>query len=216
MQDPHEHTIDPKEYLASDELPGAEHEHHVHVTPVGTMVWVFVILLVLTALTVWSSNLHGFQFGNTYIGIGATAHVVIAMTIAVVKALLVAAYFMHLLYDKKVNSIVVVSTVFALSLFLGLTLMDMDTRDVVSKDEVGEIYPGGNVSLYKRQVGNAAAAGFQGNIVTAAQEAGIAAQGHGEEADAPAADDDAGPGDDADGGGDAAINGDGGEDPDAH
>jgi caa(3)-type oxidase subunit IV len=194
---PHE-AIDPHEHLAEQELDdGGEHlPLHPHVTPFMPMFVVFIALLALTALTVWTSNLHGFWVGNTFIEIGATPHIMIAMGIAIVKALLVAAYFMHLLYDKKINTIVVASTIFALVLFLGLTLIDMDMRGLVSKDEVGEISAGGDLSIYKGSL-REGVTGYQGGIVTATQEEGVAAAVHG---DAPAADDpatDTAPGDGA-------------------
>lgn len=171
-------NIDPHEYLASDEAPGGAHEHHVHVTPFWTMFWVFVVLLVLTALTVWTSNVHEIVIGNTTIPFGGTAHVMMAMGIAVVKALLVGLFFMHLLYDKKVNSIVVGSTIFALTLFVGLTLMDLDTRGMTTKVERDAIYPGGNVSLYKGTLPQEVNQGFAGNIVDHAQEAAIQEAGN--------------------------------------
>ncbi len=183
---PHE-SIDPHEHLASDEL--LSHDEvplHPHVTPLWTMFWVFVVLLVLTAITVWTSNIHEIVIGNTTIPFSGTAHVVMAMTIAVVKALLVAAFFMHLLYDKKVNTIVVVSTIFALSLFIGLSLMDLDVRGMTAAVARGEIYPGGNISLFKGGEVPADASGFQGNIVDYAQEAAAQAAGN---PDAPAAPD---------------------------
>lgn len=162
-------NIDPHEYLASDELEGGEHEHHVHLTPFWPMFWVFVILLALTALTVWTSNVHAITIGNTTVAISGTAHVLMAMSIAVVKSVLVAAFFMHLLYDKKVNSIVMTSTIFAVSLFIGLTLMDLDVRGMTTDIERGEIFPGGNVSLYNKMEGAPRppqdASTFEGNII---------------------------------------------------
>lgn len=169
--------IDPHEFLASDEAHGAPHEHHVHVTPFWTMFWVFIILLALTALTVWSSNIHDFWIGNTRIVLGSTPHIIMAMSIAVVKALLVGGFFMHLLYDKKVNTIVMGATIFAVALFIGLSLMDVSTRGVVGRTEVGEIYSGGNVSKYKGRL-RPSAQGFAGNIVQSAQAEGAAAQGN--------------------------------------
>jgi cytochrome c oxidase subunit 4 len=165
--------VDPVETLASEEA----HHHHVHVTPFWTMFWVFVILLILTGLTVWSSNIHGFWFGNTHIEFSGTAHILLAMTIAVVKAVLVGAFFMHLLYDKKVNTIVMASTIFALGLFIGLTLLDMSTRDNANRIESGEIHAGGIVSKYKGNL-RKSAQGFAGNIVESAQAEAAAAHGN--------------------------------------
>ena len=169
--------FDPHEFLASDEEHGGGHEHHVHVTPFWTMFWVFIILLALTGLTVWSSNLHGFWFGNTHIVFGPTAHILIAMTIATVKMLLVGGFFMHLIYDKKINTIVMVSTFFALALFIGLVLMDFDTRYLGNRLEVGETVSGGDISKYKGDL-RGSAQGFQGSIVQSAQAEAAAAHGN--------------------------------------
>lgn len=158
MSDPHAHQVsssefagfDPHETLATD-----EYKHfHAHVTPFWPMFRVFAILLVLTALTVWTSNLHGIQIGNTWIEFSGFVHILIAMGIAVVKALLVAAYFMHLKYDKPMNTIVVGTTIFAVVLFLGLTIIDIRFRGLDDPIQSGEIYKGGNYKLY---AGSAAA-----------------------------------------------------------
>lgn len=127
-------TLDPHETLSLDE---AHSEHH-HVTPFWTMFWVFMILLALTALTVWSSRLP----------MSETAHIVMALTIAIVKSLLVAAYFMHLLYDKAMNTIVVVATLFGVVLFIGLSVIDIKHRDMVDRVEAGEIRTGGTLQNY--------------------------------------------------------------------
>ncbi len=173
-----EDQFDPHEFLASEEVHGGPHEHHVHVTPFWTMLWVFILLLILTALTVWSSNQHGFWFGNTHVEFGPTIHIMIAMGIAVVKALLVGGFFMHLLYDKKVNTIVMGATIFALALFIGLSLMDVATRPVIAPLEQGEIHSGGIVAKYHGTFLRESAQGFQGNIVQSAQAEGAAEHGN--------------------------------------
>lgn len=141
-------TIDPVETLSETE----HGEHHMHVTPFWTMLWVFVTLLVLTALTVWSSNIHGFWFGNTYIEIGGTLHIFIAMTIAIVKALLVAGYFMHLRYDTPMNSVVVAATIFAVILFIGFTLADSATRNIFAPTEDEVIIKGGSAEVVPKAI----------------------------------------------------------------
>ncbi|MBL0926905.1 MAG: cytochrome C oxidase subunit IV family protein [Phycisphaerales bacterium] len=122
--------FDPHETLASDE---AHAGHHVHVASFGLMFWVFAILLVLTALTVWTSRLP----------MSHTAHLVMAIVIATVKALLVAAFFMHLWWDKALNTIVVSATLFAAVLFVGLTLLDVNSRALVTPMEKPERIAGG-------------------------------------------------------------------------
>lgn len=136
--------FDPHETLSTD-----EYKHfHVHVTPFWPMFWVFAILLVLTALTVWTSNIHGIQVGNTWIAFSGFVHIMIAMGIAVVKALLVAAYFMHLKYDKPMNTVVVGTTIFGVVLFIGLTMLDIKFRGLDDPIQAGEIHKGGSFKLY--------------------------------------------------------------------
>lgn len=140
MSHPHHASIDPVETLSETEA----HEHHDHVTPFWPMFWVFMILLVLTALTVWTSNIHEFWIGNTLIEIGPTPHILLALFIATVKAVLVAAYFMHLKYDKPMNTVVVGATIFAVVLFIGLTLADLDARRLNDSVDMQKIVQGGN------------------------------------------------------------------------
>ena len=121
---------------------------HLHVTPFWPMLIVFIVLLGLTVLTVWTAkDVHAIQIGNTTIEIGTTPHLVIALVIASVKSLLVLGFFMHLLYDKAVNSIILASTLFAITLFLGLTLMDFAVRDAIEPMEQGEQVEGGTARI---------------------------------------------------------------------
>jgi cytochrome c oxidase subunit 4 len=79
-----------------------------------------VSLLILTGITV----------GASYINFGSSAvNVVVALTIATIKATLVALFFMHLLHDKKVNALIAAAGFIFLGLFLMFTLLDFDTRD---------------------------------------------------------------------------------------
>ena len=124
----------------SHDHPHGDHEHdghdhgghHLHVTPFWPMLIVFVLLLFFTWLTVTTSRMHYIPFGNTTIEISGTAHIILALGIATIKSALVLGFFMHLLYDKALNTIVLASTLFAVSLFMGLTLMDTAVRDNVT------------------------------------------------------------------------------------
>jgi cytochrome c oxidase subunit 4 len=79
-----------------------------------------VTLLVLTGITV----------GASYINFGSSAiNVVVALTIATIKATLVALFFMHLLHDKAVNGLIAAAGFLFLGLFLMFTLIDFDTRN---------------------------------------------------------------------------------------
>jgi cytochrome c oxidase subunit 4 len=76
-----------------------------------------ITLLILTAITV----------GASYIQFGA-ANVVIALTIATIKAIIVALIFMHLLHDKPVNAVIAVAGFIFLGIFLLFDFLDVGTR----------------------------------------------------------------------------------------
>lgn len=80
-----------------------------HVVPLKTYYAIFGALLCGTALTVWVS----------YLDLGPM-NTVVAISIAVVKALLVALYFMHLKFERKSLGIIVAST-----LILGAILVSV-------------------------------------------------------------------------------------------
>lgn len=84
-----------------------------HPAPVSMLLAVFFALLVLTFLTVFQSR---FDLGDM--------EIVLTLFIATVKAGLVIAFFMHLLWDKPLNAIVILSSLIFVSLFLGFCLMD--------------------------------------------------------------------------------------------
>jgi cytochrome c oxidase subunit 4 len=75
-------------------------------------------LLFLTIITVAAAS---FNFGS--------ANVVIALAIASVKAILVGLFFMHLIWDKPVNTIVIVAGFLFLGIFLMFDFLDVGTRD---------------------------------------------------------------------------------------
>lgn len=149
------------ERLASEESHGHD---HVHVTPFWPMTIVFAALLFLTVLTALTAH---------YIDIPGTGNLLLALFIASLKAILVAAWFMHLRYDTKMNTVVVVSTMFAVVLFIGLTMLDLRSRAVTDRLDAGEIVPGGTREITR----NAAEAGKQSADNPGASD-GAAASGH--------------------------------------
>ena len=76
-------------------------------------------LLFLTIITVAAAS---FNFGS--------ANVVIALAIATVKATLVAMFFMHLIWDKPVNSIIAIAGFLFLGIFLMFDFLDVTSRNV--------------------------------------------------------------------------------------
>ena len=96
-----------------------ENQSHVddegrnHVVSVRLLVTVFLTLVLLTLLTVL---LAGIPSGPWEIWI--------SLGIASLKAALVAAYFMHLRFDNPFNTVILLSTIGFVALFLILTLAD--------------------------------------------------------------------------------------------
>jgi cytochrome c oxidase subunit 4 len=85
-----------------------------HTTPVSLLFGILAALLVLTVATV----------AVTSIDLGAQGNLIVAMIIATVKAGLVVTFFMHLLWDKKFNLILFLTSVLFLILFLSMSTTD--------------------------------------------------------------------------------------------
>jgi cytochrome c oxidase subunit 4 len=91
------------------------HDHGLaHITPVKLLFGVFGALTVLTVFTVLV----------TAVDLGSQGNFVVAMIIATVKAGLVMAFFMHLVWDKKFNLTVFLSAFLFVLLFLSIALTD--------------------------------------------------------------------------------------------
>jgi cytochrome c oxidase subunit IV len=95
-----------------------------HIVPLRTYLIVGTTLLILTALTVFVS----------LIPLGGW-NVVVALTIAAIKALLVAFFFMHLLYDKKIFLVIFSLAIIMLAIFITLTMFDTMERGRTSPEE---------------------------------------------------------------------------------
>jgi cytochrome c oxidase subunit 4 len=94
---------------------GDGHDHGLaHTTPVSLLFIILGILLALTVATV----------AVTSIDLGAQGNLIVAMVIATVKAGLVCTFFMHLLWDKKFNTILFLTSVLFLILFLSMATAD--------------------------------------------------------------------------------------------
>jgi cytochrome c oxidase subunit 4 len=98
-----------------------EHEHP-HVATVGSYVVIFLILVALTVLTVFTALS---PLGHW--------HAPVALGIAVVKATLVFLFFMHLLHSPKVTWLVAGGTFVWLGIMFALTLADYWSRGIVGR-----------------------------------------------------------------------------------
>jgi cytochrome c oxidase subunit IV len=92
-----------------------EPEHHI----VSPKVYVVIILtlLALTTLTVAAS----------YIEMGVL-NPIVALGIAVIKAVLVVLFFMHVKYSTKLTKLTVGAGIFTFLILVGMTLADYFTR----------------------------------------------------------------------------------------
>jgi cytochrome c oxidase subunit 4 len=100
-----------------DQGHGGEHAHGI-----GRYLAVWVALLIGTALTVYTGHFLNLGAGN----------IVVAVTIATIKATLVVLFFMHMIDTPAANRIVfVVSLVFAIVLIVGV-FGDLWTRNAMT------------------------------------------------------------------------------------
>jgi cytochrome c oxidase subunit 4 len=88
-----------------------------HITPRRTYIFVYLALLILLGGTI----------GLAYVDLGIWNSVA-AITIAVVKALLVVLFFMHVKYSSNLTRVYVLAGFLWLALLIGLTLTDYLTR----------------------------------------------------------------------------------------
>jgi cytochrome c oxidase subunit 4 len=92
-------------------------QHYDVIVPVRTYVLTFLALLMLTALTT----------GVAYIDLGPF-NTVVALTIAVIKMMLVILFFMHVKYHQGLTRLAIICAFFWLGIMMTLTLSDELTR----------------------------------------------------------------------------------------
>lgn len=99
-------------------------EHHEHHISTSGQLWAVAIgLIFLTIITV--------VFGK-FVPIPSPFDIVVALSIALVKAFLVAAFFMNLYWDVKFNTMMLIGAVTFFILMFSVTLLDtMFRNDVV-------------------------------------------------------------------------------------
>jgi cytochrome c oxidase subunit 4 len=96
----------------------SEHkEHELHIVSPITYVVILLCLLVATGLTV----------GASYIEMGVW-NPIVALGIAVVKAVLVVLFFMHVKYSTKLTMLTVGAGIFTFLTLISMTLADYISR----------------------------------------------------------------------------------------
>ncbi len=122
------------------------HEEHAHghrVVSWQTQLAVLAILLFFTFTTVLFYNAESWVENAFDIHLPWWINVIGAMSIATVKALLVCMFFMGLRYDKALNTFALLFCLFCVGLFLGITMIDLETRDRIYTWKEGEVALGG-------------------------------------------------------------------------
>ena len=82
---------------------------------------IFAALMVCTGLTVWAATV---DLNHIFSGM----NIVVALTIATLKASLVVLFFMHGKYSSKRTQMVIICSVFWLAIMLFMTMSDYLTR----------------------------------------------------------------------------------------
>jgi cytochrome c oxidase subunit 4 len=99
--------------------------HEPHVLPLKVYFGIFGSLLVLTVVTVLVSHL----------GLPPTLSIIVALSVALVKASLVAGYFMHLKYEDRFYSFILIASLFFIGLFFFFLLTDLSFRGAVIPEQ---------------------------------------------------------------------------------
>ena len=110
--------------MASESSQHEAHNEVGHVVPVRILFTTGIGLLILTAVTVLVADM---DFGNLNIWI--------ALGIAVLKGSLVVLFFMHLLYDRPFNGIILITSLAFVALFISFALTD-------TTEYAGDLDPG--------------------------------------------------------------------------
>lgn len=105
------------------------HGDEPHVLPLQVYLGVWGALMVLTILTVAVSR---FDFGS--------ANTFVALIVATIKGSLVVGFFMHLRYDNRLYTIILLASLLFVSIFFTPTLIDLHTRDALDPIKGRSVY----------------------------------------------------------------------------
>jgi cytochrome c oxidase subunit IV len=99
-----------------------------HVVPVRIYLLVFAALTVLTITTYYAATIDMETALHTHFPLNS----LVALTIAVTKAVLVILFFMHVKYSSRMTKVVVIAGFFWLGIMLTITMSDYFFRSVGS------------------------------------------------------------------------------------
>jgi cytochrome c oxidase subunit 4 len=115
---------------AADHGDPSDGKVHAHISGLAFYVGIFAALIAFTLLTVAISNVH---LGK--------ANLIVAVVIASMKASLVVLFFMHLRYDNKFYSMILVVSLLFIGVFFAFTLNDTDRRGEIDLDQGVKVLP---------------------------------------------------------------------------
>lgn len=120
------------------------HSHHGHtIVSKRILVGILVLLMLFTGLTVMAAQIEVFIAHTFDVTIPQWLNAVVALSIAAVKSVLVAMFFMQLRYDNPMNALVAIFTIFTLAFFLGFTMIDLGNRKIIYAYKGEQIIAGG-------------------------------------------------------------------------
>ncbi len=112
---------------------------HEHVMPLKIYLGVAAALFVLTGVTV----------GVSFIDLGGW-NAIVAVSVASLKAALVALFFMHLYHDDRLNTMVFLFGLLFVTLFIGLTMFDTLRRADIY--EIRDVPIQKDASIYQKNI----------------------------------------------------------------
>ena len=99
----------------------AEHTSEHHIVPLKYYFGVFTVLMVFTAITVFVAK---FDLEHVW----GPLNIIVALTIAVIKATAVVLIFMHVKWSSKLTQVIIIAGLFWLAILLVITMSDYLVR----------------------------------------------------------------------------------------
>lgn len=121
------------------------HEGVGHLVPARYLIITCAALLVLTGLTVVMA---GIDFGVYGL---PDLNIIVALSIAVVKASLVCLFFMHLFWDRPFNAFIIVTSLVFVGLMIAFTMTDtFEFRETLEQFRITELKGGDSLAVQER------------------------------------------------------------------
>jgi|GEM_PF-317989 len=132
----------------AEEFDAHGHKDHGHViVSIWTLRFVLITLLFFTFATVGAAAIEAWISSTLNVEIPQWLNVAVALSIAVVKTVLVVTFFMQLKYDNPLNTMIFVFTLITVAFFLGFTAMDLGQRKTIDRFKGQYIYEGGKLDM---------------------------------------------------------------------